>query len=141
MRLFESAFLPIMLYFGLRICLSDLSVRVIPNVDLMPLFILRVYQGITHFGFLSLLVICGFGLVCSSLGSSPIGAGDLKLLGILSLRYTSIWQVEFLIFISLCVGLIWSMPILLKKLLLKESAGGVPFAPAILMGYLAVGMV
>ena len=141
MRLFESVFPLITLYFGLRISLSDLSTRTIPNIELLPLFVLQAFQGITHLGSLSLLAYFGLGLIGSSLVSSPIASGDLKLLGILSLRYTSIWQVEFLIFIALCVGLIWSMPILLKNVLLKESARGVPFAPAIFMGYLAVGMV
>jgi prepilin peptidase CpaA len=134
MRIFGNAYLLATLYFGVRISLSDVSARVVPNIDLIPILLLQTFHGVTSIGVLFLASIYAVGLF----GFTLIGAGDLKLLGILSLGLSYAWQFEFLIFVAFFVGLLWSIANLLNTYGSKRRALSVPFAPAIFIGYLAV---
>ncbi len=121
-------------YFGLRICIADLTFRVIPNVELLSILALQIFQGFTYDGIFFFLTIFAFGL----LRLPFLGSGDIKLVGILAIGISSLLQFEAFIFIALCVGIFCSIPNLRLGRAAFGMRGTVAFAPSILIGYLSV---
>jgi len=131
----------ISLLFGLSLLtvLVDLKINVIPNELILALAVSGVLFQITYYGFESLLtaivcmlVIAGlFTLIAVALGFSKVGAGDVKLSGIMGLilGYPNIIAALTIMCVSLLIYT--QIGLLTRKLTLRSM---LPFAPFMMLG-------
>lgn len=131
----------ISLLFGLSVltALVDLKINVIPNELILALSLVgTIFQG-SYYGFHSLLisflcmfVIAGlFTVVACALGFNKVGAGDVKLSGVMGLilGYPNI--ISALTIMSLSLLIYAQIGLLTRKLKLRSM---LPFAPFMMLG-------
>lgn len=128
---------------GIIVAFIDITIRIIPNELVLALIIVGITFQILFSGYKSLLysLICMivmmavFISVAGFVGFGKVGAGDVKLAGVmgLTLGYPLIVKAVFIMAIVL-MGFI-SIGLLLKKIYLSTM---LPLAPFIISGYLAV---
>ena len=134
----------ISLLFGLSLltALVDLKTNVIPNELITALVVVGFIFQISYYGLSSLLVsiICMliitgfFSIIAMALGFSKVGAGDVKLSGVMGLilGYPNIIAALTIMSISL---LVYSqIGLLTRKLTLRSM---LPFAPFMMLGLIA----
>ena len=139
----ENLFLALLisLLFGLSLltALVDLKINVIPNELVISMLIVGIVFQCSYYGFDSLLtailcmaIIAGlFNIIAVALGFSKVGAGDVKLSGVMGLvlGYPNIIAALTIMSISL---LIYSqIGLLTRKLTLRSM---LPFAPFMMFG-------
>lgn len=114
---------------SLRIVLSDIYFRTISNWDLIFLSGVLIFSRWYEVGALIALALLVFGPVVARL----FGAGDVKLLAVLSIGISSIPKELFLILFSLFIGVLWATPNLIRK---GGSSDSIPFAPALIFSFI-----
>ena len=134
-----AALLSILFSIALLTALVDIQIRIIPNELLLVMIILGLAFQAVQFGFSALLsaFLCMvammflFSAVAGFIGFDKVGAGDVKLAGVmgLALGYPSI--ISGLIIMSAIFVLFTLAGLVTKKLTLKTM---VPFAPFMMTG-------
>lgn len=121
------------------IAIIDLRIRIVPNELLLVMVVAGIAFQAVHFGFSAILIsaICMIGMivffsvVAGMVGFDKVGAGDVKLAGVmgLTLGYPNI----IIAIIVMCAGfLIFSVVgLIIRKLTLKSM---LPFAPFMMTG-------
>jgi len=131
--------LSVLFSIAIVIALIDFRIRIIPNELLLVMFITGSALQVVRYGFSALLlpVLCMvammvfFTVVAGAVGFGKVGAGDVKLAGVmgLTLGYPSILTALLIMSASLllcsCIGLA------LRKLTLHTM---VPLAPYMMLG-------
>ncbi|NLL45774.1 MAG: prepilin peptidase [Clostridiales bacterium] len=129
------------LLFGLSVltALVDLKINVIPNELVLALSVVGIIFQASYYGLNSLLIsilcmviVAGlFAIVAWALGFSKVGAGDVKLAGVIGLvlGYPNI--ISALTIMSISLLLYSQIGLLTRKLTLRSM---LPFAPFMVMG-------
>ena len=139
----ESLFLALLisLLFGLSLltALVDFKINVIPNELIIALSIVGVLFQCSYYGFDSLLtailcmvIVAGlFTLIAVALGFSKVGAGDVKLSGVMGLilGYPNI--IAALTVMSVSLLIYCQIGLLTRRLTLRSM---LPFAPFMMLG-------
>ncbi|AEV67160.1 prepilin peptidase [Acetivibrio clariflavus] len=128
----------------LPVAAVDLRDHIIPNRLLIGGLALRLIfyiAEITTEGFriieilksdlIGALVISGFFLICMFVTRNGIGAGDVKLLGLMGL-YQGLWGVMVSVFTSLIVSFVISVVLLIARK--KGRKDSIAFGPSIFIG-------
>lgn len=126
---------------GLIIAYIDVKIRIIPNELVLAILILGIVFQITYFGFTDLLgaaismivMMVVFTAVAGFVGFGKVGAGDVKLAGVmgLSLGYPLIVMAIGIMAVVLLIFILSGMA--LKKIYLSTM---LPFAPFMIIGYI-----
>jgi leader peptidase (prepilin peptidase)/N-methyltransferase len=141
-NIWYAAILAVLMTLGLIIAYIDVKIRIIPNELIVVILILGIVFQITYFGFTALLgaaismivMMVVFTAVAGFVGFGKVGAGDVKLAGVmgLSLGYpliiTSIGIMAVVLLIYILIGMA------LKKIYLSTM---LPFAPFMIIGYIS----
>jgi len=137
----------ILLYMLFALSISDVKSRLIFDSYLLIIFVTGFFNSsITGYesafdGF-TLSVLVYFGLFCFisifealfKNGDISFGRGDIKLIGVLSIWFTSLMDVMMMLIASCLFGFLY---ILIASLLKKIKVGDyVPFGPSIAIGFL-----
>lgn len=136
--MFETLAAIVYLFFAIRISLSDINLRVIRNKDLVAFLVLTIilnFKILNHNSIWQITVVTVILIVIHLIFRRQIGAGDLKLFWVLS--FWSHSSTTWLQYFSLAwvLGGIFSAVIMLTN---RRFHGGIPFAPFIFLGFLAV---
>ncbi|QIQ21307.1 A24 family peptidase [Zophobihabitans entericus] len=128
---FFCAILPILIY----ICYTDIRYRKIYNIVLVVLLVITIINSF-YFSIIpnwkGALIIFLVGLALFYLGG--IGAGDIKLLAVLSLSVPENHIIDFILLISFC-GLPLIAIVLFCYYVLKMKNKTIPYGVAINTGY------
>lgn len=123
------------------IAIIDAKFHIIPNIMMITMMItqllcsfLLVKSGISYVNLIVAVVLAIVLLLISKISKEQIGAGDVKLLIVISLIYGLSFTIYSMIF-SLIIMVIFSVPLLImKKATLKSQ---IPFVPFYVIGALA----
>ncbi len=127
---------------GLIIAYIDVKIRIIPNELVLVILIFGIVFQITYFGFNALfgavismiVMMVVFTAVAGFVGFGKVGAGDVKLAGVmgLSLGYPLIITAIGIMAVVLLIYILTGMA--LKKIYLSTM---LPFAPFMIIGYIS----
>lgn len=136
-----AAILAALMTLGLIIAYIDVKIRIIPNELVLVILILGIVFQITYFGYKALLgaaismivMMVVFTAVAGFVGFGTVGAGDVKLAGVmgLSLGYPLIITAIGIMAVALLIFILSGMA--LKKIYLSTM---LPFAPFMIIGYI-----
>jgi len=140
-NILNAAILAVLMTLGLIIAYIDVKIRIIPNELILVISILGIVLQITYFGFNALfgaaismiVMMVVFTAVAGFVGFSKVGAGDVKLAGVmgLSLGYPLIITAIEIMAVVLLIYILTGMA--LKKIYLSTM---LPFAPFMIIGYI-----
>ena len=133
----EGLFITGIVAFGLIFIISDSYYQLLPN-ELMSLFFLWVFLGrlVIYPYLISFYIFSGLGFfsffyLVYHFSSTPIGGGDVKLLGIIALLLGYHSSIVALLFASMSAILVY-LPIMFNKTISYNYP--IPFAPFIFLG-------
>lgn len=141
-NLIDGLLIIIQISIGLIICYIDICIRIIPNELVLILLLIGIIFQTLNFGIYALIgaILCMivmmtvFVSVAAFVGFGKVGAGDVKLAGVigLALGYPSViiavYAMAIVLFIYIGVGLVT------KKISLATMF---PLAPFLISGYVA----
>ncbi|MGD9567374.1 MAG: prepilin peptidase [Sedimentibacter sp.] len=140
-NIFHVALIVILMTLGLIIAYIDVKIRIIPNELILVILTLGIVFQITYFEFRALVgaaismivMMVVFTAVAGFVGFGKVGAGDVKLAGVmgLSLGYPLIITAIGIMAIVLILFILSGMA--LKKIYLSTM---LPFAPFMITGYI-----
>ncbi len=126
---------------GIILVFIDINIRIIPNELVIALFVMGIIFQLVNYGFKSFLIavacmfvmIFVFTSVAAFVGFGKVGAGDVKLAGVmgLALGYPLIINAVGIMAIVLLIFILIGMAV--KKIYLSTM---LPLAPFIVSGYI-----
>lgn len=122
------------------VAIADVKFHVIPNIMTVTMMITQllcsfflVKSGINYVNVIAAVILAVILFFVSKISREQIGAGDIKLLIVISLIYGLSFTIYSMIF-SLIIMIVFSVPLLImKKVNLKSQ---LPFAPFYVFGAL-----
>ena len=136
---FSALLISLLISIAVMITTIDWQIHMIPNELVVSMLIAGAVFQIFHFGytaffsaFLSMIIMmCIFLIPAALLGAGKIGAGDVKLAGVMGLTLGSTYIIPAVVIMSVTLALYCGMGLVFQKLTLYSKFA---FAPFMMLG-------